>query len=546
MSFVELKKNLLNIPIDNFENYGEDIHTIIHEYLSPFINKGDDLSDQDIEEEINAIRFVIDALKDHPALKFSHEDYFETVFLIKNTKKVLTINAPYNVIENGCPSFFEYKIKSPEDVFLLNYDGSWQKDGLILSIREFVIEVPFRDKYFKENILKLYASSINEVYNAKDDEEFKESLDLVFDIFSTVIERSSFEITITDSEIGDFALIFYQMCSFVKANKEIMKFSTTQLPIYINDEGQLRFHNVVENQSLESDIDYTLDLDANLSFEEHRLKAIEDTISFISVDDNFEKSLLSFDPLNVEKSKSIGEIEETHQITFSQMIFYLYCYLSWKKRTNPDIPLNSDEIIKPIFDILDKSDFFEKVNLFSDNKNSYYKIKDKDLGIIISFDKMNDNTFQTYNRLYSLLDNNGDVSQIVIKQRYSIPFEELPFMIMLIEHVRPVEYKENRKVDLAFEYLTELVENFEDNINSNFNHPDLNLRKITSVLQKIFVLNLKDKFRGINYEEIAYALVKFHQIIKEETSFSVKIDRNIFLKDKNDQFIFGNPIVKIN
>lgn len=191
-----------------------------------------------------------------------------------------------------------------------------KKDGLILSIREFVIEVPFRDKYFKENILKLYASSINEVYNAKDDEEFKESLDLVFDIFSTVIERSSFEITITDSEIGDFALIFYQMCSFVKANKEIMKFSTTQLPIYINDEGQLRFHNIVENQSLESDIDYTLDLDANLSFEEHRLKAIEDTISFISVDDNFEKSLLSFDPLNVEKANPLVKLKRLIKLHF--------------------------------------------------------------------------------------------------------------------------------------------------------------------------------------------------------------------------------------
>jgi hypothetical protein len=244
----------------------------------------------------------------------------------------LTLNFPFNVIERGSPAYFEYKIRTEEDFFLAEYLGSWQKNGVILSIREKLSELEFENTKIFESIRSAYAKSINAVYNSKSESELQSKLLDVFDVFSDALEqtKSSF-FDLEQDELPALAHTFYQICSFVFENKDLMKFSNEHFPIYVNLDGKLSFHNIVENQSLSFDVDYNLDSDANLSTEERRQKIINDSILYLSEGDNFENELLKFSPLNTTTNKSKGGIEETEDITFSELIFLLCCYIIWQK-----------------------------------------------------------------------------------------------------------------------------------------------------------------------------------------------------------------------
>lgn len=345
-------------------------------------------------------------------------------------------------------------------------------------------------------------------------------------------------------ELPALAHTFYQICSFVFENKDLMKFSNEHFPIYVNLDGKLSFHNIVENQSLSFDVDYNLDSDANLSTEERRQKIINDSILYLSEGDNFENELLKFSPLNTTTNKSKGGIEETEDITFSELIFLLCCYIIWQKRIGGDNFI-TPEVVNRVFDVLKRSEHFEFVDILGNDKNAYFKIKNKKLAIIISLDEPLDNTFQTYHRLFSLLDRNFDINSITIKQRYSIPFEKLPFTIFLVEEVTKIDYNTSYNVEPIFKKISSLVENFNHEIKSNFEEIDPQLHEISLLIQDVFTIGTSNKLKNMHPQEIAYKLVKFSEIIKEETNFKLDINKDIFLKTTDDNFVLSNPICNI-
>lgn len=537
-------KNILhsiNLKDNSLIEFGEKIHSAIIDYISPYIS--DSGNSENINSEINAIKSIMQCLQKHPDLFFESENYFEVVFHIKNTDLSLTLNFPFNVIERGSPAYFEYKIRTEDDIYFAEYYGSWQKKGIILSIRERLFELTFKNSRSYQEIQTAYSKAINNIYNSKTESEAQKKLIYVFDIFSDALEQTKSPVAeLTTSDISELAHSFYQICSFVFENKDLMKFSNEHFPIYLNIDGRVTFHNIVENQALSFDIDYSLDIDSDLSAEERRQKIISDTIIFLSEDNNFEKELIKFDPLNIGSNKPKGSIEEIEGITFSELIFILCCYLIWKKQNHGDIDFITPEITKEIFGSLKKSKNLEYVNSLSNDKNAYFKIKNKELAIIISLDQPLENTFQTYHRLFSLLDRDGDINSISKKQQYSIPFEKLPFTIFLIDHVEKIDYNTNYDVEPIFKKVEELVNNFNHEIKSDFEDIDPDLNRIALLIQDIFVLGTKDKITNFNPLEIAYTLVKFSEIINEETAFSLSINENIFLKNTEGQFILGNPV----
>jgi hypothetical protein len=288
---------------------------------------------------------------------------------------VLTLNAPFNLVEKGSPAYFEYKIKTPEDIFLTDYKGSWEKEGIIVSIREELSELIFNDSKLYEKNRSAYARAISAVYNSNTEMEVREKLNDVFEILSNAINFTSSDIGEFDNDyISQWAHTFFQLCAFVVENKEIVSFSTSQLPIYLNKNKKLVFHNVIENQSLSYELDYSLDLEHDLTEEQRREKVVNDTVEFFSDGDNLERSLLDFNPLDPHLSLPKGEIESVEKINFGQLIFFLYCYLQMKKRENPEQNLSNAKISDPIFNILNKSPSFEKTNLFKDELTRYYRI----------------------------------------------------------------------------------------------------------------------------------------------------------------------------
>jgi len=544
---INIKKTIHSITVKNglLYDFGEKMHEEISNFLAPYIINNEELTDEKINQEIIAVKHVMDALQSHPDLVFSSENYFEVVFDIKETPLSLTLNFPFNVIERGSPAYFEYKIRTEEDFFLAEYLGSWQKNGVILSIREKLSELEFENTKIFESIRSAYAKSINAVYNSKSESELQSKLLDVFDVFSDALEqtKSSF-FDLEQDELPALAHTFYQICSFVFENKDLMKFSNEHFPIYVNLDGKLSFHNIVENQSLSFDVDYNLDSDANLSTEERRQKIINDSILYLSEGDNFENELLKFSPLNTTTNKSKGGIEETEDITFSELIFLLCCYIIWQKRIGGDNFI-TPEVVNRVFDVLKRSEHFEFVDILGNDKNAYFKIKNKKLAIIISLDEPLDNTFQTYHRLFSLLDRNFDINSITIKQRYSIPFEKLPFTIFLVEEVTKIDYNTSYNVEPIFKKISSLVENFNHEIKSNFEEIDPQLHEISLLIQDVFTIGTSNKLKNMHPQEIAYKLVKFSEIIKEETNFKLDINKDIFLKTTDDNFVLSNPICNI-
>lgn len=544
---INIKKTIHSITVKNglLYDFGEKMHEEISNFLAPYIINNEELTDEKINQEIIAVKHVMDALQSHPDLVFSSENYFEVVFDIKETPLSLTLNFPFNVIERGSPAYFEYKIRTEEDFFLAEYLGSWQKNGVILSIREKLSELEFENTKIFESIRSAYAKSINAVYNSKSESELQSKLLDVFDVFSDALEqtKSSF-FDLEQDELPALAHTFYQICSFVFENKDLMKFSNEHFPIYVNLDGKLSFHNIVENQSLSFDVDYNLDSDANLSTEERRQKIINDSILYLSEGDNFENELLKFSPLNTTTNKSKGGIEETEDITFSELIFLLCCYIIWQKRIGGDNFI-TPEVVNRVFDVLKRSEHFEFVDILGNDKNAYFKIKNKKLAIIISLDEPLDNTFQTYHRLFSLLDRNFDINSITIKQRYSIPFEKLPFTIFLVEEVTKIDYNTSYNVEPIFKKISSLVENFNHEIKSNFEEIDPKLHEISLLIQDVFTIGTSNKLKNMHPQEIAYKLVKFSEIIKEETNFKLDINKDIFLKTTDDNFVLSNPICNI-
>ena len=544
---INIKKTIHSITVKNglLYDFGKKMHEEISNFLAPYIINNEELTDEKINQEIIAVKHVMDALQSHPDLVFSSENYFEVVFDIKETPLSLTLNFPFNVIERGSPAYFEYKIRTEEDFFLAEYLGSWQKNGVILSIREKLSELEFENTKIFESIRSAYAKSINAVYNSKSESELQSKLLDVFDVFSDALEqtKSSF-FDLEQDELPALAHTFYQICSFVFENKDLMKFSNEHFPIYVNLDGKLSFHNIVENQSLSFDVDYNLDSDANLSTEERRQKIINDSILYLSEGDNFENELLKFSPLNTTTNKSKGGIEETEDITFSELIFLLCCYIIWQKRIGGDNFI-TPEVVNRVFDVLKRSEHFEFVDILGNDKNAYFKIKNKKLAIIISLDEPLDNTFQTYHRLFSLLDRNFDINSITIKQRYSIPFEKLPFTIFLVEEVTKIDYNTSYNVEPIFKKISSLVENFNHEIKSNFEEIDPQLHEISLLIQDVFTIGTSNKLKNMHPQEIAYKLVKFSEIIKEETNFKLDINKDIFLKTTDDNFVLSNPICNI-
>lgn len=544
---INIKKTIHSITVKNglLYDFGEKMHEEISNFLAPYIINNEELTDEKINQEIIAVKHVMDALQSHPDLIFSSENYFEVVFDIKETALSLTLNFPFNVIERGSPAYFEYKIRTEEDFFLAEYLGSWQKNGVILSIREKLCELEFENTKIFESIRSAYAKSINAVYNSKSESELQSKLLDVFDVFSDALEQTkSIFFDLEQDELPALAHTFYQICSFVFENKDLMKFSNEHFPIYVNSDGKLSFHNIVENQSLSFDVDYNLDSDANLSTEERRQKIINDSILYLSEGDNFENELLKFSPLNTTTNKSKGGIEETEDITFSELIFLLCCYIIWQKRIGGDNFI-TPEVVNRIFDVLKKSEHFEFVDILGNDKNAYFKIKNKNLAIIISLDEPLENTFQTYHRLFSLLDRNFDINSITIKQRYSIPFEKLPFTIFLVEEVSKIDYNTSYNVEPIFKKISSLVENFNHEIKSNLEEIDPQLHEISLLIQDVFTIGTSNKLKNMHPQEIAYKLVKFSEIIKEETNFKLDINKDIFLKTTDDNFVLSNPICNI-
>lgn len=544
---INIKKTIHSITVKNglLYDFGEKMHEEISNFLAPYIINNEELTDEKINQEIIAVKHVMDALQSHPDLIFSSENYFEVVFDIKETALSLTLNFPFNVIERGSPAYFEYKIRTEEDLFLAEYLGSWQKNGVILSIREKLCELEFENTKIFESIRSAYAKSINAVYNSKSESELQSKLLDVFDVFSDALEQTkSIFFDLEQDELPALAHTFYQICSFVFENKDLMKFSNEHFPIYVNSDGKLSFHNIVENQSLSFDVDYNLDSDANLSTEERRQKIINDSILYLSEGENFENELLKFSPLNTTTNKSKGGIEETEDITFSELIFLLCCYIIWQKRIGGDNFI-TPEVVNRIFDVLKKSEHFEFVDILGNDKNAYFKIKNKNLAIIISLDEPLENTFQTYHRLFSLLDRNFDINSITIKQRYSIPFEKLPFTIFLVEEVSKIDYNTSYNVEPIFKKISSLVENFNHEIKSNLEEIDPQLHEISLLIQDVFTIGTSNKLKNMHPQEIAYKLVKFSEIIKEETNFKLDINKDIFLKTTDDNFVLSNPICNI-
>lgn len=544
---INIKKTIHSITVKNglLYDFGEKMHEEISNFLAPYIINNEELTDEKINQEIIAVKHVMDALQSHPDLIFSSENYFEVVFDIKETALSLTLNFPFNVIERGSPAYFEYKIRTEEDFFLAEYLGSWQKNGVILSIREKLCELEFENTKIFESIRSAYAKSINAVYNSKSESELQSKLLDVFDVFSDALEQTkSIFFDLEQDELPALAHTFYQICSFVFENKDLMKFSNEHFPIYVNSDGKLSFHNIVENQSLSFDVDYNLDSDANLSTEERRQKIINDSILYLSEGENFENELLKFSPLNTTTNKSKGGIEETEDITFSELIFLLCCYIIWQKRIGGDNFI-TPEVVNRIFDVLKKSEHFEFVDILGNDKNAYFKIKNKNLAIIISLDEPLENTFQTYHRLFSLLDRNFDINSITIKQRYSIPFEKLPFTIFLVEEVSKIDYNTSYNVEPIFKKISSLVENFNHEIKSNLEEIDPQLHEISLLIQDVFTIGTSNKLKNMHPQEIAYKLVKFSEIIKEETNFKLDINKDIFLKTTDDNFVLSNPICNI-
>lgn len=541
-------KNILDIKVDEVDNlsiFGKKVHLIISNYLSQFVTD-ENSSDEETELEVKAVKNVISILKKHSNLKFDYEDYFEVVFKIKNTNYSLTVNTPFNLVEKGSPAYFEYKIKTPEDKFLIDYIGSWQENGIVLSIRENVNDLIFDDAKMYEKNRVAYAKAISNIYKCKTEMEIREKLNDVFDVLSNVINHTSVDLEEFDEEyISNWAQTFFQICAFVVENKELVNFSITQLPIYINSHGRLVFHNVIENQSLSYEIDYSLDLEEGLNEEDRRNKVLNDTISFISEGNNLEKSLLEFNPLSEGVALPKGEIEKQENVNFGQLIFFLYCYLIWKRNENPEKQLNSAEIINPIFNILNKSEHFERSNIFKNSTNRYYRVKGKSLGIIISFDYDESSLLQTYSRLFALIDNQeGNTSCVSIKQRYSVPFSGLPFSIFLIDNVHNIELNKVYPLDNTFEKMNNIIKDYKPEISVYTTERNPQFEELKLLISDVFNLGFKEKLKNVNYDEIAYNLTKFHEIITEETSFNIKINQSIFLKDDENNFILGNLISK--
>lgn len=541
----DIEKYLPTVTLDenkNYDDFGSRLHYYISNYLIPF-SKLERATDKDTENEITAVKKVMNILKSHKNLTFVYEDYFETVFKIKNTDYVLTLNTPFNLVEKGSPAYFEYKIKTPEDIFLTDYKGSWEKEGVILSIREELSELIFDDSKLYEKNRSAYARAISAVYNSKTEMEVREKLNDVFEILSNAINFTSSDLGEFDNDyIAQWAQTFFQLCAFVVENKELVSFSTSQLPVYINKDKKLVFHNVIENQALSYELDYSLDLDQGLSEEQRRQKVVNDTVDFFSDKNNLERSLLDFNPLDNTLSLPKGEIESVEKINFGQLIFFLYCYLQMKKKENPEQNLSTAQIANPIFNILNKSSAFEKTNLFRDDLTRYYRIRERNLGIIISFDDEHKNLTQTYSRLFALVDQHGVIMPITIKQKYSIPFGGLPFSIILIEDVKPIKFNKDYDIENKLENLNHLVNAYEHKINNHLHDEDAQFNEITSCISGIFTSGLNQQLKNINYKEIAYNLTKFSQIIHEETNLKVTINQNTFLVDRNGNFILGNPI----
>lgn len=189
---INIKKTIHSITVKNglLYDFGEKMHEEISNFLAPYIINNEELTDEKINQEIIAVKHVMDALQSHPDLVFSSENYFEVVFDIKETPLSLTLNFPFNVIERGSPAYFEYKIRTEEDFFLAEYLGSWQKNGVILSIRENLSELEFENTKIFESIRSAYAKSINAVYNSKSESELQSKLLDVFDVFSDALEQT--------------------------------------------------------------------------------------------------------------------------------------------------------------------------------------------------------------------------------------------------------------------------------------------------------------------------------------------------------------------
>lgn len=540
-------KNILDVNFDenSLYSFGEKIHTVIAHYLEQFITD-EHSSNEETELEIKAVKNVINMLKKHPSLKFDYEDYFEVVFNIKETNYCLTLNTPFYLIEKGSPAFFEYKIRTPEDIFLIEYMGSWEQNGVVLSVREQVNTLTFDDPKLYEKNRVAYAKAISNIYKCKTEMEVRDKLNDVFDVLSNVINHTSAELEDFNEEyISNWAQTFFQICAFVIENKELANFSITQLPVYVNKEKRLVFHNVIENQSLSYEIDYSLDLDEGLNEEDRRNKVLNDTIAFISEGNNLEKSLLEFNPLSESVALPKGEIEKNENVNFGQLIFFLYCYLIWKQREHPNDELNSPSIIEPIFSILDKSEFFERSDVFTNATNRYYRVKNKDLGIIISFDYDESSSLQTYSRLFALIDNyEGESSCVSIRQRYSVPFSGLPFSIFLIDNAYSIERNKSYSLDNTFNRINTILDEYKSEISVYSTEKNPQLHELSLLVSDIFNLGFKEKIKNVDYQEIAYNLTKFHEIITEETTLKIKIDKNVFLKDKDNNFILGNLISK--
>jgi hypothetical protein len=65
------------------------------------------------------------------------------------------------------------------------------------------------------------------------------------------------------------------------------------------------------------------------------------------------------------------------------------------------------------------------------------------------------------------------------------------------------------------------------------------------LIQDVFTIGTSNKLKNMHPQEIAYKLVKFSEIIKEETNFKLDINKDIFLKTTDDNFVLSNPICNI-
>jgi hypothetical protein len=80
---INIKKTIHSITVKNglLYDFGEKMHEEISNFLAPYIINNEELTDEKINQEIIAVKHVMDALQSHPDLVF-HLKIISKLFLI--------------------------------------------------------------------------------------------------------------------------------------------------------------------------------------------------------------------------------------------------------------------------------------------------------------------------------------------------------------------------------------------------------------------------------------------------------------------------------